>query len=248
MSVTAPTVQPPQAGATPGNLTQSIWAAFLISQINAEGGDVPYTVNNIENIERWMVAEEPPSNWFDRNNPLNASLGTSAADGTGSYANLTAGAVYTAKMILQSNMSGIYQALASNAPTAAFSSAVVASPWASSHYGGDPNHIATIAVPAEVSAGSITDKLPADPGAVVPASPTPLAPGVSGVNVGGGVSLSWESGLTTLLGDLTSSSFWQRVGIFSLGVVFIVGGLVLFISTTKTGQKVESDAAVAAVA
>lgn len=127
--------------------TQADWA----TQVLTDAG-LPTTQNNVNNVVRWMVAEEPPSNWWNRNNPLNASLGTSAADGTGSYTDLSTGALYTAKMIRQSNMSGIFNALNANADVSAFSAAVVASPWASGHYGGNPNAIANIPVPTFTSA------------------------------------------------------------------------------------------------
>lgn len=91
----------------------------------------------------------------------------------------------------------------------------------------------------------------ADAGAVSPASPTPIPVGNNGVNVGAsefqGLT-GLETGVDDLLGDLTSSSFWERVGLFAAGGVLVLVGIFVFISTTKTGQKVESDAAVAAVA
>jgi hypothetical protein len=68
-------------------------------------------------------------------------------------------------MLRQSNMSGIYNALAANAPPATFGAAVIASPWASSHYGynlarftgGPPNIIAATGggtIQADGSTGS----------------------------------------------------------------------------------------------
>jgi hypothetical protein len=97
-------------------------------------GGVPLSQNNVDNIRRWMSLENTSSNWYPRNNPLNASLGTSASDGTGGYSDLTAAASYTARMINQSNMAMIKSALASNASPADFANAIKASPWASSHY------------------------------------------------------------------------------------------------------------------
>lgn len=128
---------------------QATWA----SQVLADAG-LPQSTNNIQNIVRWMVAEEPPSNWWDRNNPLNASLGTTSTSGLGTYPDLSTGAKYTAAMINQSNMAGIRNALANNADPNTFSAAVVASPWASSHYGGNPLHIAQIPLPSFIQAGS----------------------------------------------------------------------------------------------
>jgi hypothetical protein len=92
------------------------------------------TQNNVDNIRAWMSNENPTSNWNNRNNPLNASLGTSAADGTASYSSLDVAATYTAKMINQSNMSAIKAALMANANRTDFANAVISSPWASSHY------------------------------------------------------------------------------------------------------------------
>jgi hypothetical protein len=117
-----------QATLTP---TNGIWATLVLTDAG-----LPTTKNNIDNMTVWMTNEEPATNWWDRNNPLNASLGTSASDGTGSYPDLTTAAAQTAKMIRQDNMSAIYTALKNDAPPATFGAAVISSPWASSHYGG----------------------------------------------------------------------------------------------------------------
>ena len=70
-----------------------------------------------------MTGENPPTDWYNRNNPLNASLGTDSSSGLGTYSNLSVGAQETADMIRQSNMIGIYDALEHNAPTPQFSRA-----------------------------------------------------------------------------------------------------------------------------
>ena len=119
----------PASGAG-GTGSKHDWAQLLLKDV----GGVPVTENNVTNIGRWMTMEEPSSNWNNRNNPLNASLGTSASDGTASYPDLATAAQYTAKMINQSNMSAIKAALASNASASDFAAAVISSPWASSHY------------------------------------------------------------------------------------------------------------------
>lgn len=99
---------------------------------------LPITQQNITNMLIWMQNENPVSNWAPRNNPLNASLGTSAADGTAGYKDLATAASYTAQMIKQRNMSPIYSALQKGgASQAEFGKSVITSPWASSHYGGD---------------------------------------------------------------------------------------------------------------
>lgn len=69
----------------------------------------------------------------------------------------------------------------------------------------------------------------------------------------------WASGLGKLLSDVTSASWWLRVGMGALGIALFGIGLAGFISTTKPGQQSKSsdttgavkgaakDAAVAAV-
>lgn len=237
-------VAPVTAGATPGNLTQEQWAIFLIEQINAEGGSVPLTANNVQNIERWMTAENPASNWAPRNNPLNASLGTTASDGTAGYKNLTEAANYTAQMILQQNMSSIYKALASNASPTNFSAGVVTSAWAGGRYGvaaaGAPkqyivpgrglDYISTIPLPQLTSVGSIISKLPADAGGVVPASPTPIPLGNGGVNVGAGVAAPFTD-IESFFSALGNGFGLGWAGIFTimLGIAMIgVGMIFLF--------------------
>jgi hypothetical protein len=127
---------------SPSGETEQQWTQQVLADIGA-----PDTANNEDNLLKWMTAEEPTSDWWDRNNPLNASLGTSSTSGLGSYPDLTTGAQETADMIEQSNMSGIAQALHSNASPDAFSAAVVGSPWAASHYGGNPNYISDLPIP-----------------------------------------------------------------------------------------------------
>jgi len=160
--------------------SNQIWATTLL----VDAG-LPTTSNNIDNVMRWMVNEEPASNWWDRNNPLNASLGTSASDGTGSYPSLTIGAQYTAAMLRQQNMAPIFNALAANAPPATFGAAVISSPWASSHYGGNVSRF-TGAVPPVVTYTGQT--LVASPGTPTPSNPTGAvqgAPGTCSANTGG---------------------------------------------------------------
>ena len=120
--------------------TNWAWASLVLKNIGA-----PQTDNNIQNLLLWMSAENKPTNWANRNNPLNASLNTAKKDGTGTYANLTTAATNTAAMIVyagknsNSNLGkggkAIYESLMSDAPTAQFSNAVASSNWSSNHYG-----------------------------------------------------------------------------------------------------------------
>lgn len=119
------------------------WAADMLA-----AASLPTTPNNVANVARWMVAEEPVGDWWHNNNPLNVNAGGSGSD---TFPNLTAAGLKTASVVRQSNMAGIFRALAASAPLATFSAAVVASPWASSHYGGNPQHIAQIPAPPAVN-------------------------------------------------------------------------------------------------
>lgn len=125
--------------------TQAQWAVLVLSDAH-----LPATTNNVGNLMRWMVAEEPASNWFHGNNPLN--VGATTSNSNAGFSSLSTGARATAAAIRQSNMRGIYNALAATATINAFSAAVVASPWAAGHYGGTPNAIARIHIPSAYSA------------------------------------------------------------------------------------------------
>jgi NlpC/P60 family len=72
-----------------------------------------------------------------------------------------------------------------------------------------------------------------------------------GITYPGGSSdpLNWPSDLGNDLGvigtffsDVISPNFWKRVGIGALGVLLVVGGVLLFVSQTKTGQEIKSNA------
>lgn len=45
------------------------------------------------------------------------------------------------------------------------------------------------------------------------------------------------SGLGTLVGDLTSGTWWKRIGIGAGGIALIIGGTVLFLSQTQAGKQ-----------
>lgn len=127
---------------------------YLWAQMVLQDAGLPTTQSNLNAMVLWMQAEEPPSDWFNRNNPLNASLGTSASDGTGSYPSLTVAAQQTAAMIRQKNMASIYNAFSSGtASPATIGAGIIASPWASSHYGGNLAKF-TGTPPAVIAAGT----------------------------------------------------------------------------------------------
>ena len=85
--------------------------------------------------------------------------------------------------------------------------------------------------------------------------------GAGNVTVGGGAGAGADAGqavpignisvsslfgpLGTLLADLTSSQFWLRLGVGLLGAVLVIGGTVIFMASTKTGQTVAKAAVLA---
>lgn len=161
--------------------TNQNWAALLL----VDAG-LPNTPNNVTNIMCWMAAEEPPSNWFDRNNPLNCGEGPAGGgSGLGSYADLSTAAHFTAELINQPNMSMIHDALAANASYPAFVEAISASPWDTGYDGGS-----SVPVPGSVPVVSDSGQtLAANPstggGTTAPFSGTslgaPIAPPAPGM-------------------------------------------------------------------
>lgn len=205
-------------------MDEAQWATLLDRDV----GIANPTANEVDNTMRWMTAEEPTPNWFDRNNPLNASVGTGTVDGTGSYPDLTTGARYTAGMINQSNMAGIRQALVSDASPADFSAAVVASPWASSHYAQpghapDPGHISAIPVPSGTT--------PAPSGTAGAGTVTTVPAGAGGSSGTG--SSSGGGGLLSSVAGVVGGGIFGGLADSLLGVgatlVLLSGGAVLVV-------------------
>ena len=80
----------------------------------------------------------------------------------------------------------------------------------------------------------------------------PFAKGDSTTSVGTVVSTTQKdaaavgsglSGLAKLEGELTSATFWKRIGVGALGVGLAITGIILFVVTSKTGEKTIGTAA-----
>ena len=139
-SGTTTTTAPPTAGAAK-TYTQFTWAALVLRMAG-----LPQTKLNVEKMVRWMANEEPPSHWYNRNNPLNVGTGTHPT-GLGPFRPLWTAAHYTAAILGHSTYAAIRENLKTTGSLTQFSAAVVASPWAASHYGGTPQHIARTPIP-----------------------------------------------------------------------------------------------------
>jgi hypothetical protein len=127
----------PAPAPTGGPMTETDWAALVLKDMGA-----PVTTNNEDSILRWMEAEKSPTEWYQRNNPLNSGADTTAVDGTAGYSSLAVAAGITAgELDGKIDPAGYYtaagQALFHNASVDTFAAAVKASPWASSHYADD---------------------------------------------------------------------------------------------------------------
>lgn len=239
-----------------GNWTTAIWAdlALRLANVYAPQGakKIPITQNNISNMQRWIAAESGHANWWSKSNPLNS---TGYGQSGGKYPSLTEAAQAFGQMLNQSNFTSIRKVLAANAPTSLFSAAVVKSPWASGHYGGNPLAIAhtspnttkgptLTALNLAVSGNSpqVQAALKMDLGKT--ALGDVAGPALNKISDATGLTAigSDFAGLAGILSDLTSSAWWKRVGIFALGGVLVIGGVVVFLQSTKTVQGAEGAA------
>ncbi len=115
-----------------GDSSNFAWATLVLQ----DGGWSTCT-NNVNVITQWMRAEEPPTNWWDRNNPLNNGDGDGGGAGTGAYPDLPTAAHFVADN-LQTGLNGyapIESDLAACAAPATTASAIWNSSWAGGHYG-----------------------------------------------------------------------------------------------------------------
>jgi len=134
-------------------------AAQVVAALNLQGrrsGRVPATGNNVALLARWIMNEG--GLWAD--NPLNTSLDagryphqfTSGGEDTGIpiFPTMAAGVRATASTLLSNSAYGRILRLlrTGTSPCLSFARAVIASPWASSHYGYDTSRFCAGSVPA----------------------------------------------------------------------------------------------------
>ncbi|MBI5160706.1 MAG: hypothetical protein HY996_04725 [Micrococcales bacterium] len=120
--------------ATPGERmliaegTNASWAKLVMMY-----GGWPQSESNVTVFLQWMRQENGPDDWWNRNNPLNNGWGSGGGGGFGSYVNLQTGARMAAENLQRPLFSGIASCFA--AGRGGCKDAIVASPWAASHYG-----------------------------------------------------------------------------------------------------------------
>ena len=232
---------------TTTTVTPKAWAQTFLSVLNESlklqgKPGVKATANNVNNVQLWLHNEQSASSWnADLNNPLGVGGGgLSTAPNLGG---VSGGIVATANNLLTGNYgyNNIVSALQQNAPTTVFAAAVVNSKWNGAHYGGVSSFLSK--GPLGVS-GSST----ANPTGLI-GQTLNLIPGYSAVDSAGhsvvnaaGATLGVATAATKLLGNLTSATFWKRIGIFAGGAVLAGGGVLLFVASSKTTHEAVKDA------
>jgi hypothetical protein len=240
---TTPTTKPVQ-GTT---ISTDQWAVGLINQLNTtrpSNAQIPVTANNVNNLKLWLAQEQNASSWAaDMYNPLGVRNGSNGQ--VTPYASVQDGIAGTAHTLNNGYYGNILSSLQANAPTQAFATAVIQSPWSGKTYA--QRGLNAFLSHAPLNASASTDKANAAgssghwydgiPGSGVVAN---VVGGVTGT-VGGVVSTANAVG--NLASNLTSASFWKRIGIFAGGFALFGVGITLFTLNTKTAQTAISAAA-----
>jgi hypothetical protein len=119
-----------------GLATNYDWAYLVL-----QDGGWPSTANNLTVITRWMDSEEPATDWWDRNNPLNNGLGSGGGSGLGRYASVVDAAYFVAANLEYNGLGypAIAADLAASAAPRVTARAIWDSSWASGHYGHGKN-------------------------------------------------------------------------------------------------------------
>jgi hypothetical protein len=238
----------------PTTISTDQWAAGLINQLNTTrpaNKQIPVTANNVNNIKIWLGNEQNASSWKNNAyNPLGVRNGPNRE--VTPYASIQDGLAGTASTLNNGYYTNILATLQADAPTNAFASAVIQSPWSGKTYSqrgmaywlqnGPLN--ATITTDKANAAGSTGNWYDGIPGSGVVANAVNAITGTaSGVGNAVGGAVDTAGSVATLAGNLTSASFWKRIGIFTGGLALFGVGLTVFTLNTKTAQTAISTAA-----
>lgn len=213
------------------------WAKSLLHAIGA-----PVTPANVQVVYDWEKSEGGGG----INNPLNqgpdtvhkglSTSGSQYGGGAANYASRAAGLQGAVDYLNMPNFRDIKQFLVAGNSGAA-RAAIIASPWAASHYG--------------EGASFSQAPLPGNAQALATFKPSGGYSGSSGASSSAGTSAgssgSSGSGLGQLAGNLVSGIFWERVMLILGGALLVLLGIVLVMEQSKTVRGATTDAIGAAV-
>lgn len=205
------------------------WAKSLLQAIGA-----PVTPANVQVVYDWEKSEGGGG----INNPLNqgpdtvhkglSTSGSQYGGGAANYASRAAGLQGAVDYLNMPNFRDIKQFLVAGNSGAA-RAAIIASPWAASHYG--------------EGASFSQAPLPGNAQALATFKPS----GGSSAGTSTGSSGSSGSGLGQLAGNLVSGIFWERVMLILGGSLLVLLGIILVMEQSKTVRSATTDAIGAAV-
>lgn len=164
---------------TSGPLNNQQWATLVLQDAN-----LPVTANNLQVIMQWMTAENPTSDWYHNNNPLNNGYNSPStpygggSGGTGTYPNLYVAAQAVADNLTNPSTStkygygNIVTALENDADPSVTAAAIWASSWASSHYGMGSHWPGVVTELVNDTSQGLINQGPASPSSTPPSNPT----------------------------------------------------------------------------
>lgn len=199
------------------------WAHQLLQAIGA-----PESAGNVQFVYDWELAEGGGGKY----NPLNqgpvpghpelTTTGSQYGGGAADFASWNAGIQGAADYLNMGNYKGILTDLRSNNPTGA-RNALIASPWAASHYGGGsqfPNSAIPGGTPVLPGTGTVSAT-----GTTVPAGfSNPLDP------------KTWIDGFLGLIGVPDLKDLAERLGFILLGAALVFVGLHILGYTGKSKE------------
>lgn len=199
------------------------WAERLLDAIGA-----PKSAGNIQFVYDWELAEGGGGKF----NPLNqgpvpghpelTSTGQQFGGGAADFVSWDAGITGAADYLNMNNYKRILSSLRANDPVGA-RSALIASPWAASHYsGGFPNTPVPGGTPVLPGNGTSNTPNNANPSSGV--IPNPFDPS------------TWISGFLSLVGVQDMKDLMERLGLILLGAALIFIGLSILGAIPKPGQ------------
>lgn len=212
----------------PAPFTNYTWAR----QVLLDMGISNPTSLAVDDIAAWMPHEEPTSNWYDRNNPLNTSLGFPGSAGLNGYPSLTAGAQATADTLTgSSSYSQVVADLQKGVNPNQFGADVQNTPWASSHY--EYNLPGNMSLPPSVAAPSTAGLYTGQPAGPTGAQTTGFWSDITNAAVPGSGAAESALGLSGVdnaisgfLGGIADSALKDALKAL-LPFLFIIGGAII---------------------